>query len=95
MKNIVQNIASLGKKYDVFTRCFRFQKAHSESEIDKHGRLSVENWIKETPQLEMRLFVFIQLGLGRIMPCMVTLLCECFYTLVTIVRCVSACACGN
>ena len=85
-KNILQNIASLSKKCDIFTQCFRFQKAHSETEIDKHGKLSVENYIKETSQLEMCLFVLIQLGLGRRMLCMITLSCECFNTLVTIVR---------
>ena len=42
-KNIVQNIASLSKKCDVFTQCFWFQKVHPETEIDKHGKLSVEN----------------------------------------------------
>ena len=41
-KNIVQNIASLRKKCDVFTRCFRFQKVHPETKIDKHGKLTVE-----------------------------------------------------
>ena len=40
MKNIVQNIASLSKKYDVFTQCFRFQKAHPETEIDEHDKLT-------------------------------------------------------
>ena len=34
----------------------------------------------------MCLFVFVQLGLGRRMLCMITLSCECFNTLVTIVR---------
>ena len=34
----------------------------------------------------MCLFVLIQLGLGRRMLCMITLSCECFNTLVTIVR---------
>ena len=42
-KNIVQNIASLSKKCDVFTRCFRFQKVHPETEKDKHDKISVEN----------------------------------------------------
>ena len=54
MKNIVQNIASLSKKYDVFTRCFRFQKAHPETEIDEdeHDKFSLDNKTKETSHLE-------------------------------------------
>ena len=42
-ENILQNIASLSKKCDVFRRCFRFQKVHPETEIDKHEKFSVEN----------------------------------------------------
>ena len=43
LKIIVQNIASLSKRCDIFTRYFRFQKAHPETEMDKHGKPSVEN----------------------------------------------------
>ena len=31
-KNIVENIAWVSKKCDVFTQCFRFQKAHPETD---------------------------------------------------------------
>ena len=56
-----KNIASLSKKFVIFTRNFRL---HLETEIDKHDKLSVENETKETSQLEMCLFVFIHLSLG-------------------------------
>ena len=39
-QNIVQNIASLIKKCNVFTQCFRFQKAHPKTEIDEHDKLT-------------------------------------------------------
>ena len=39
--NIVQNIASLSKKCDVFTRCFRFQKAHPETESTTNSLLII------------------------------------------------------
>ena len=42
LKIIVQNIASLSKKCHIFTGCLG-QKGHSETEMDKHGKLSVEN----------------------------------------------------
>ena len=42
-KSILQNIASLSKMCDFFTRCFRFQKVHPETEKDKHDKISVEN----------------------------------------------------
>ena len=51
-KNIVQNIASLSKMYDVFRRCFRFQKVHPETEIDKRGKLSVENIRPRRPHMQ-------------------------------------------
>ena len=54
--------------------------------MDKHDNLSVENQIKETSELEMCLFVFINLSLGRRMLCMINLSCECFNTLVAIER---------
>ena len=42
-KNIVQYIASLSKKCDVSTQCFRLQKAHPETELDEHDKFSVDN----------------------------------------------------
>ena len=59
-----KNVASLSKKFAIFTRNFRLHKVHPETEIDKHDKLSVENETKETSQLEMCLFVFIHLSLG-------------------------------
>ena len=53
-KNIVQNIASLSKKCDVFTQCFRFQKVHPETEIDKHGKLSLENIRPRRPHMQVK-----------------------------------------
>ena len=41
-KNNVQNIASLSKKCNVFTRCFRLYKVNPETKIDKQGKLSVK-----------------------------------------------------
>ena len=43
-KNNVQNIASLSKKCDVFTRCFRFQKAlaHPETESMTNSLLIIK-----------------------------------------------------
>ena len=64
LKNRVQNIAALSKKFSIFTRNFRLHKVHPETEIDKQDKLSVENETKETSQLEMCLFVFIHLSLG-------------------------------
>ena len=61
LKNILQNIASLSKKCAVFAQCFRLQKVHQETEKDK---LSVIYQTKETSQLEMCLFMFIDLRLG-------------------------------
>ena len=40
-RNIVQNIASLSKRCDVFTRCFRFQKAHPETESTTNSLLII------------------------------------------------------
>ena len=40
LKNIVQNIASLSKKCDLFARCFRFPQIHQETEKDM---FSVDN----------------------------------------------------
>ena len=57
----LKNITSLSKKFAIFTRNFRLHKVHLETEIDI---ISVENETKETSQLEMCLFVFIQLSLG-------------------------------
>ena len=53
-KNIVQNITSLSKKCDVSTRIFRFQKAHTETEIDEdeHDKFSLDNKTKETSHLK-------------------------------------------
>ena len=53
-KNIVQNIASLSKKCNVFTRCFRSQKVHPGTEIDKHGKLSVENIRPRRPHIQVK-----------------------------------------
>ena len=41
-KNIVQNIASLSKKCDVFTQCFRFQKAHPQTESMTNSLLIIK-----------------------------------------------------
>ena len=54
--------------------------------MDKHDNLSVENQTKVTSELEMCLFVFIHLSLGRRMLGMINLSCECFNTLVAIER---------
>ena len=40
LKNIVQNIASLSQKCDLFARCFRFPQIHQETEKDM---FSVDN----------------------------------------------------
>ena len=54
MKNIVENIALLSKKYDVFAQCFRFQKVHPETEIDRHSKLSVENIRPRRPHMQVK-----------------------------------------
>ena len=53
-KNIVQNIALLSKKCAVFIRCFRFQKVHPETDIVKHGKLSVENIRPRRPHKQVK-----------------------------------------
>ena len=42
LKNIVQNIASLSKKCDAFTQCFRFQKARPETESMTNSLLIIK-----------------------------------------------------
>ena len=86
-KNIVQNIASLSKKCDVFTRCFRFQKLNPETEIDKHGKLSVHQ-AKETSNASEGKVTFMCLlaSMCRVVFLQLMCLCVSAITLVKLIR---------
>ena len=58
-KNNVQNIASLSKKCDVFTRCFRLYKVNPETKIDKQGKLSVENVRPRRPHIQVKEWLYL------------------------------------
>ena len=83
----LKNIASLSKKCDVFTRCFRFQKLHPETEIDKHGKLSVHQ-AKETSNASEGKITFMCLLVSMCRLVFLQLMCLCVsaITLVKLIR---------